>query len=249
MIVRVHYEIRETALTIICDDSYLPDVKDAVHDARFVIESKIAEDPFFGTTYGPYPVVATDHILIRRMCQASTLSGVGPMAGVAGAIAAHAVETVVEKGCENVLIDNGGDICMRMSQAINIGIFSGDGALGDMAFRMEPNGDMMSVCSSSGRVGPSVSFGRSGICTVFSKDAILADCCATAFGNMIVGGGRDEMSTSAEHICSIEGIDGCVCICDGLVSLCGRVPPMTDAKECGSRITSCDILARAKDLL
>ena len=57
MIVRVHYEVGQTALSIVCDESYLSTVKGAVHSARSLIEGKIAEEgtpeELFGNPQNP----------------------------------------------------------------------------------------------------------------------------------------------------------------------------------------------------
>ena len=237
MIVKVHYEVGQTALSIVCDESYLSTVKNAVHSARSIIEGKIAEDPFFGTTFEPYPVCKDDHSLIKHMCQASILSDVGPMAGVAGAVASFAVDMAVESGCDHIIIENGGDICMHTSQTSVIGIFSGDERFRDVAFEIPPTGRMIGICSSSGRIGPSVSFGNSGICTVFSDDTILADCCATAFGNMIREGTSEEMTQASENIISVDGVTGCVCVSNGLITMCGNIPEMIRVSSTESDIT------------
>ena len=237
MIVRTHYELGQTALRIICDERYLPIVKDAVHSARSIIENKIAEDPFFGTTFEPYPPLKDDHLLVQHMCQASVLSNVGPMAGVAGAIAKYAVDAAIENGCDHIIIDNGGDICMRTSETTIIGVFSGDDKFKDIAFSIPPTDRVFSICSSSGKVGPSVSFGNSGICTVFSNDPVLADCCATAFGNMIREGTSEEMSQASEDIASIDDVSGCVCVSNGLIAMRGDIPEMVSVSSTESNVT------------
>ncbi|MGN1045293.1 MAG: UPF0280 family protein [Candidatus Methanomethylophilaceae archaeon] len=235
---RVHYEVGQTALAIVCDPAYLDGVRGAVHSARAIIESKISEDPFFGTTFEPYPPSKDDDPLIVRMCQASALADVGPMAGVAAAVSVRAVEHAVSKGCRHIIVENGGDIAMYTSEPSTIGVFSGDAKFRDIAFRLPPTGGMYGICSSSGRIGPSISLGNSGICTVFSNDPILADCCATAFGNMVRRGERDEMTAASERIASIGGVDGCVCVCNGLISMCGDIPEMVRADADTSLITS-----------
>ena len=236
--VRVHYEVGQTALAIVCDPAYLDTVRGAVHSARSILESKISEDPFFGTTFEPYPPSKDDDHLIQRMCQASALADVGPMAGVAAAVSVYVTEEAVSKGCRHIIVENGGDIAMHTTEPSTIGVFSGDEKFRDIAFLIPPTDGIYGICSSSGRIGPSISLGNSGICTVFSKDPILADCCATAFGNMIVKGDRDEMTAASEHISSIEGVDGCVCVCNGLISICGTVPEMVRADNDTSLITS-----------
>ena len=238
MIVRTHYEVGQTALSIICDDSYLNVVHEAVFEAREAVESKISEDPFFGTTFDPYPVSESDRPLIKRMCNASVLAGVGPMAGVAGAVADHAVRAAVAKGCRHIIVENGGDISMATDRDIRIGVFAGEPKFDDLALLIRPTSGIKGICSSSGKIGPSVSFGSSGICTVFSDDTILADCCATALGNMIREGTQEEMASASESIASIDGVDGCLCVCNGRMAVCGNIPELVKGTFGGDKLTS-----------
>ena len=238
MITRTHYEVGQTALSIVCDDSYLDTVRRAVFEAREAIETKIAEDPFFGTTFDPYPVSEGDHPLIRRMCQSSSLADVGPMAGVAGAVADHAVRAAVEAGCGYIIVENGGDISMSTDRDVRIGLFAGEPGFEDLALLIGPTSGIRGVCSSSGKIGPSVSFGSSGICTVFSGDTVLADCCATALGNMIKEGSQEEMASACEHICAVEGVDGCLCVCGGRLAICGNVPELVRGTFGEDKLTS-----------
>ncbi|MBO6083888.1 MAG: hypothetical protein J6O90_02245, partial [Candidatus Methanomethylophilaceae archaeon] len=105
-------------------------------------------------------------------------------------------------------------------------LFAGEKGFEDVALEIPPTNGICGICSSSGKIGPSVSFGSSGICTVFSENVILADCCATALGNMIREGTPEEMSASAESICDVEGVDGCLCVCGGRIAICGTVPEL-----------------------
>lgn len=240
MIVRTHYEVGQTALSVVCDESYMDAVRDAVFKARETIESKIAEDPFFGITFDPYAPDDRDDPLIIRMCQSSEKAGVGPMAGVAGAVAERAVSAAVDKGCTHIIVENGGDIAMFTDRTSRIGVFAGEEGFSDMALEIGATKHITGICSSSGKVGPSVSFGSSGICTVFSDDVILADCCATAFGNMVRTGDREEMSDAAERICSIDGVRGCMCVCNGSLAVCGEVPELVKGTYGSDRLTGVD---------
>ena len=227
-IMRQHFEVGETAVTVISDDRYIRTAEQAVFDARDIILRKISEDPFFRTTFDPYPVSEDDDDLIRRMCQASNIAGVGPMAGVAGAVAVYAVERMVSEGADYAIVENGGDIAMRIDRDVTVGVFQDDERFRDIAFRVRKRDGIFGICSSSAKVGPSVSFGNSNISTVFSDDVILADACATALGNMI----RDrEMSSALEDIGKREGVDGCVSISDGLMAMFGNVPELIRAEQ------------------
>ena len=238
---RTHFEVKETALTVVCDDRYLRAVRDAVYEARERIESRIAEDPFFGITYDPIPPRETDDPVTRGMCQASVSAGVGPMAAVAGAVAQHAVKAAVGAGCGHIIVDNGGDICLRTSEPVRIGIHSAEPGFSDLAYLIPPTHGLYGVCSSSGRIGPSVSFGSGGVCTVFSPSAVLADACATAFGNRVGGCGEEEMSAAAEGIASIAGVEGCSAIGGGRMAMCGKVPEIVGCGEDESLITRIEL--------
>ena len=230
---RAHFEIGETAVTVVSDEEYINVAEMAIFEARERILRKISEDPYFATTYDPYPVSEDDDPLIGRMCQASLLAsllaGVGPMAGVAGAVAVFAVERMVEAGAGFAIVENGGDIALRIDRDITVGVFQDDDRFRELAFRILKRNGIFGICSSSGKVGPSVSFGKSGISTVFSDDVILADACATALGNMIREGGPEEMSRALEEIGGIHGVDGCVSISNGLYASIGEVPELVRA--------------------
>ena len=224
--VRVHYEVGQTALAIVCDPAYLDTVRGAVHSARSILESKISEDPFFGTTFEPYPPSKDDDHLIQRMCQASALADVGPMAGVAAAVSVYVTEEAVSKGCRHIIVENGGDIALLSKEPAAIGIFADHPVLTDMAFLMGSD-HITGVCSSSRTVGPSVSLGNSSISTVFSDDVILADCCATALGNLVKD--EDSLQGSVERIGSIEGVKGCMACCGDKVAIFGEIPEIVPA--------------------
>lgn len=228
---RHHFEVGETAVTVISDDEYVGTAQQAVFDAREIILRKISEDPFFKTTYDPYPVSKDDDELIQRMCQASVIAGVGPMAGVAGAVAVFAVESMVEEGAGFAIVENGGDIALKIDRDITVGVYQDDERFRDIAFRIPKREGIFGICSSSAKIGPSVSLGKTNISTVFSDDVILADACATALGNLIRYGGQEEMSSALETIGRKEGVEGCVSISDGLMAMFGNVPELIRAEQ------------------
>ena len=234
MLTREHFEIRETAVTIISYTEYIKAAKGAIFEAREIIERKIMEDPFFQTTYDPYPVRKEDHPLIQRMCKASVSAGVGPMATVAGAVAAFAVESMKEQGCEHAVVDNGGDIALLTDRDITIGLYTGDSTLKDLALSVPRTETIKGVCSSSGKIGPSVSFGESNISTVFSDDVILADAAATRLGNLVKDHDPEE---ALEIVGNIPGIDGCLVYHNGKLAMFGDVPELVQQKMQEDKIT------------
>ncbi|MDD4244955.1 MAG: UPF0280 family protein [Candidatus Methanomethylophilaceae archaeon] len=243
MIKKVHFEVEETAMTIMADEKYLKDAKNAIFDAREMIKAKIREDPFFGATYDPYKVSEKDYPLIKRMCEASAIAGVGPMAAVAGAVASYALERIYAEGCRFAILDNGGDIAMCADRDVLIGIYQDDPRFSDLALLIPASDGIKGICSSSGRIGPSVSFGVSGITTVFADDPVLADACATSVANNVKDATRESVAEAAERINYMEGAKGCLILCGGIMASCGEVPEIVPAKE--GKATSVWLSSRA----
>ena len=223
---RFRLEYRESILSVLCDDGLEGAAYDAMFAARSAIESKIAEDPFFGMTYDPYPASPRDPEIVKRMCDASVIAGVGPMAGVAGAVAVSIAERLVQEGSSFAIAENGGDIAFYSKEPRLIGIYAAHPVLRDMAFSVSSD-RIIGICSSSRVVGPSVSLGNSSISTVFADDVILADCCATALGNLV----KDENSlqSAVETVGSMEGVSGCLACCGDRVAMYGDLPEIVPA--------------------
>ena len=217
---------RESILTVVCDDGLRDAAFDAMMEARYSVESKISEDPFFGITYDPYPASPGDDELVRRMCDASAVAGVGPMAGVAGAVAVHIAERLVEMGSSYAVVENGGDIAFYSPEPRLVGIFADHPIFRDLAFSLSSD-RIVGICSSSRTVGPSVSLGASSISTVISDDVVLADCCATALGNIV----KDEGSLqgAVTDIGSRTGVTGCLACCGDKVAMFGNLPEIVRA--------------------
>lgn len=230
---KVRFQVKETIVNIVSDEKYIRVAQDAIFSARGIIESKVAQDPFFQITYEPYPEDPADDELIRRMSRASVLSGVGPFAGVAGAVAVYAVERMREAGAREAIVENGGDIAFLSDHSVPVGLFADHPVLKDVAFNVSSDG-ITGICSSSAKIGPSVSLGNSNVCTVFSDDVILADCCATALGNLVKD--EDSVTDALERIASVEGVKGCLACIGDKVAVCGEVPEMIPCAEINERL-------------
>lgn len=226
------FRVKETLVTIICDEEYLRPAKNSVFEVREIIESKISEDPFFGITYDPYPVSNKDDPIIRRMCEASELAGVGPMAGVAGTVAVYAVEKMIEAGAGEAIVENGGDIAFYSPRHVPVGLYADHSILKDLAFDVFSD-RILGICSSSRKIGPSVSLGNSNVSTVFSDNVILADCCATRLGNLVTD--EKSVSSATETVGNIEGVRGCFACCGDRVAVFGDVPELVKA-DCGKLV-------------
>jgi len=223
MLERVHFEIDQTAVTILAERGFIPIARESIFRTREIIQRNIFMDEIFRDTLEPHDPGEAPGI-IGRMCEASGKADVGPMATVAGAIAEEAVASMVEAGAENAVVDNGGDIALFLSDELNVGLFTGGSPISGIGFRCDPRGRIFGICTSSGTVGPSLSFGGADSATVISEDVLLADACATALGNMIVSSEEECLTSSLESICSIDGVEGAMIVIGERIAVKGELP-------------------------
>lgn len=212
--------VNETCIDAKVEKGYLCMVETLIAEARSQIEDKIDSDPFFEVTYEPYTPSANDERIVRWMCDASSAADVGPMAAVAGAIDRYVLEALTSAGCGHIILDNDGDTAMLCDDPVVVILYSGDEDMPALSSTLEPRGEMLSVCTSSGRIGHSISFGSSSMASVISRDPALADACATRLGNLC----RGDPGHATELVCSIDGVIGCFAVDDGHVALCGDFP-------------------------
>jgi len=228
---RKHFEIKETAVTIEAAEEYLLLAEKAVMEARAQVEAYIAQDEFFKTTFEPYPVRPDMGHVVKRMCLAAEKADVGPMAAVAGAISEQAVVAMTEAGCKHCMVDNGGDVAMRTSKTVTVGLYAGLTSPIYMALEVPPTRGMYGICTSSGTIGPSISLGRADLATVISDDAALADACATKLGNMISDDDVTTMDKALREVLAIDGVLGALVMINGRMGMGGDLP----------RLVRCDI--------
>ena len=184
--IREPFRFRETFATILAETpEHAAAAKEGMIAARQVIEGYIARDPFFATTFFPYEP-DTDENLIQHMATAAANAGVGPMATVAGAIAAAGIDAMISAGARFGVIDNGGDIAIVSDRDVRVGVHAGTAPLSDrIAFVVPPQKKPFGICTSSATVGPSISFGIADAVTIFAPDPLLADAWATSVCNQI----------------------------------------------------------------
>ncbi len=88
---------------------------------------------------------------------------------------------------DSVIVENGGDCYLDLSEETTVGIFAGPESpfTGKIAIRLGATRFPIGICTSSGTVGHSLSFGKTDAVTVISHDAALADAAATRLGNIV----------------------------------------------------------------
>jgi uncharacterized protein len=235
MIVREHFELGETAVTIVAEERYVPEAKRSIFESRETLEQFIAEDPYFRSTLEPYSEGKDAPFIIKRMCEAARLANVGPMAAVAGAVAEAAVEAMRNVGAVQALVDNGGDIAMILDREVDVGIYAGSSKFSGLAFRFGPVDHIMGICTSSSTVGPSISFGMADAAIVISDNVTLADACASMLGNLVRSDDEETMRKAVEVVANVKGVAGCAVIVGDRIALNGSLPKMVRAEGTFSR--------------
>jgi ApbE superfamily uncharacterized protein (UPF0280 family) len=188
---------------------------------RYQLEQYILGRPDFLRTLVPVPPDEFAPLLVRRMISAGQLAGVGPMASVAGAVA-EAVGQDLMAESEEIIVENGGDIFLRRSREVKVGIFAGKSPLSLRVGLVIPvAAHPWGVCTSSGTVGPSLSFGRADAVCILSPSASLADAAATAVGNLVSS--PSDLERGLERARTIEGVSGAVIIAGEKLGAWGQV--------------------------
>ncbi|ODA39737.1 UPF0280 family protein [Desulfosporosinus sp. BG] len=196
-------------------------VEETIRACRGPLEDYVRRDPGFLKALTPYPVLSDAPLIVQTMAEAGRLAGVGPMASVAGAVAEW-VGRAIGKRSRDVIVENGGDIYMRTSRIRKVGVFAGDSPLTNrVAIEIRPDQTPLGICTSSGKVGHSLSFGKADAVVVLSPSVALADAVATACGNLIQT--VDDLERTLEFASKITGVTGVLLIKDDRLAVQGSV--------------------------
>jgi ApbE superfamily uncharacterized protein (UPF0280 family) len=188
---------------------------------RGSLEAYIGRHPFFLTTLDSYEAEAKAPAIVKEMARVSQLTGVGPMAAVAGAIA-EAVGRDLLAFSPEVIVENGGDIFLKISKKRLVGIYAGQSAFTrKIALEIMPEETPLGICTSSGTVGHSLSLGSADAVIALSSSAALADAAATALGNMVKA--ADDIPEAIRKARIIEGLRGVVIIVGDKIGVWGKV--------------------------
>lgn len=177
-------------------------------------------DTTFAETLCAYQPPDTAPATAKHMAHAAQKASVGPMAAVAGCFAQDLGLHLVDKfGLENIIIENGGDIWLRSTTERTIALYAGNSPLsGKIALAVPPT-SALGICTSSGTVGHSLSFGKADAVTVLAHDAALADAFATAIANRILAAEDITAALADLH----EEILACVIILGEHIGVKGNI--------------------------
>ena len=213
--------IKETDLRISARSDLRRKALRLVSKYREALESYISQHPSFLTSVEALPIEDSTPYIVNIMLEAANKAGVGPMASVAGAIA-ECVGSELAAFSPEVIVENGGDIYLKSSKKRVIGVYAGNSPLsGKIGLEINGRDTPLGICTSSGTVGHSLSYGKADAVIAVSRSATLADAAATKIGNLIKG--LDDISEGIEAARIIGGLKGVVIISGSDLGLWGEV--------------------------
>ena len=213
--------VKETDLFIRAASDLRRKARRLVLKYRRHLEEYIESNHDFGTSLKPLAVSKDSPDIVVRMADAGWQAGVGPMAAVAGAIAECVGRELLEFSPE-IIVENGGDIFIKTTCKRTVGVYAGDSPLtGKIGLEIIPEDTPLGICTSSGTVGHSLSYGKSDAVVVLSASTALADAAATAIGNKV--NQSEDIDGAITFGRSIDGLKGIVIIVGKNVGVWGDI--------------------------
>ncbi len=220
-LVAFNVTIKETDLYIRATANLEKKAHRLVLKYRKQLEQYIEKNPDFQTSLKPLPLPANAPHIVLEMLKAGQKANVGPMAAVAGVIAECVGRELLEFTPE-IIVENGGDIFIKIAQKRIVGIYAGDSPLtGKLGLEINPKDTPLGICTSSGTVGHSLSFGKADAVVVTAGSATLADAAATAICNEVKK--PDDINRAIEIGRNIAGLKGIIIIMGSAIGVWGDI--------------------------
>jgi ApbE superfamily uncharacterized protein (UPF0280 family) len=199
--------VKETDLLVHAERKLAAETRELVLEHRGYVEAFIRLHPDFSAALSPWRLDGPAPKIVADMVNAGANAGVGPMAAVAGAMAEY-VGSGLLKFTNQVIVENGGDVFVKTDAPVTVGIFAGKSPLSmQLGIRLGCTQRPVAVCTSSGTVGHSLSFGRADAVCVIADSCAVADAAATAIGNLVHSPAKiNEAITAGRNIDKIAGI-------------------------------------------
>ena len=227
-------DIEETHIRLTTDISN-HDLKHFIYKLRFDLKNYITRNQDFPLSMEPILKYEDDlPSVINKMYESSAYADVGPMACVAGTISELSLDFLIGNGTSYSIAENGGDIALVNDTKVLCGIYSNNEVLGNsIAFEIRPRKKQLGICTSSGKIGHSISFGESDSVTVISKSPSLADGLATRIANDVYGqNSEDKVANALETAENYrEFYRGALIISGNNVGTIGRLPKIVETTE------------------
>ena len=221
------YEVKyeTTDLFVMTDKNYSKEIFKEIRSLRNDIINYSKHDEEFLKSLVPVQIKNKAPLIIKRMALASKEAGVGPMASVAGGIAEFIGRKILPRS-KQLVIENGGDIFIKIDHDLIFRVFAGHKSpFEGLRIKIKRSNMPLGICTSSGRIGPSLSLGDADAACVISKDVFLADACATAAANMVK---KDtDIKKALDYTRSVKGILGAVIIRNEKIGIWGILEIIT----------------------
>ena len=219
-------KFKETDLHMLAVCDVTREAGDLATGYRLQVERYIEKHPVFATSLVP---LDDDHLappIVADMLRASRHAGVGPMAAVAGSIAQHVGRGLVDAGHREIIVENGGDIFLQRSMALTVSVYAGQSPLSHkLGLQLKPAPEGLGICTSSGTVGHSLSFGLADSVTVVADCAAIADAAATRLGNEVgrEGGAEEGIARALKVAKTLQLIRGVLVVCGETLGAAGDI--------------------------
>ncbi len=179
-------KVRETDLAIRAKRDLSGETRRIVKRLRSMIEVYAEQHTGFVESLAPWPDDESAPEVVREMLRTTAKYGVGPMAAVAGAVADGVGRRLLEF-TDEVIVENGGDIFLKMNRPVKLMLYSGEESPfgGKLVLRIDAPGKPRGVCTSSATIGPSLSFGATDAVMIIADTATLADAAASGVANRV----------------------------------------------------------------
>jgi ApbE superfamily uncharacterized protein (UPF0280 family) len=220
-LVQTHVRIEESDLYISADKDIRETAFEKLQALRTELHQAIRCQPEFKVSLQPcLPVPGTGE-LVLQMEEAGSAWKVGPMASVAGAISEQVGRLLMET-CRTVIVENGGDIYAKSGRPLLIGLYAGKASPFSNRIIFEVNASKgVGICTSSGSVGHSYSYGLADAVVTIHRNAAMADAAATAIGNMIKQPADIEKIIEQRSI--LKRLDGLILCMEDKIAIAGQV--------------------------
>ena len=212
---------QESDLQIMSKTNLKVQASELIKKYRRELKDYIKTDPSFLESLTPIIPKENAPEIIRHMCLVASLTNVGPMAAVAGAISEYVGMELLNYTNE-IILENGGDIFLSSKITKNVLIYAGASPFSNkIALEIPGNYKPIGICTSSGTFGHSLSFGKADAVVVLAEDTLLADAAATSICNMIKT--SDDIESGISFGKSINGIQGILIIIGNKMGAWGEI--------------------------
>ncbi|MBU0712815.1 UPF0280 family protein [bacterium] len=224
---RVEISYLETDLWIACapaisEHRFQKFVVNTIISLRNDIDEYTRNRRVFMDSFSALALDSDAPLIVQKMLNAAIQANVGPMAAVAGSFAEEIGKRIKTEFSPNELIvENGGDIYIDINEPVLIGIYAGDSPLSNkIALKVTPEYSPFGICTSSGTIGHSQSFGKADAVTIACKDTAEADAYATAFGNKVQS--VNDIDSVIAETRSVRSILSALVIVDDKIAVQGK---------------------------